>query len=114
MIVVRGLATGRLEIGSSWRVIGHEIGTSLLLAFTFAVGLAALAVLLGRGPELLPLVVALGIFASITIAATVGTLLPLLFNRIGADPAVASGPFVTTSIDVVGILTFCLIAAFFL
>ena len=110
MVVVRGLALGRLEVSSSWRVIGHELGTSLVLAFTFSVGLAGLAVLLGRGPPLLPLVVALGIFTSILIAATLGTMLPLMFSRIGADPAVASGPFVTTSIDVIGILSFLLIA----
>ncbi len=111
MVVVRGLALGRLEISSSWRVIGHALGTSLVLAFIFSVGLAGLAVLLGRGPALLPLVVAFGIFTSILIAAMLGTVLPLIFSRIGADPAVASGPFVTTSIDVVGILSFLLIAA---
>ena len=44
------------------------------------------------------------------IAASLGTFLPLLLNRMGADPAIASGPFVTTSTDVVGIVTFCGIA----
>ena len=104
MVVVRGIATGRFEVGSSWRVLGHELGTGLLLAFTFSVTLAGLATLLGYGPKLLPVVVALGIFTSITLAATLGTVLPLLLSRLGTDPAVASGPFVTTSIDVAGIL----------
>jgi len=110
MVVVRGLATGRLEMSSTSRIVAHEVGTSVLLAVTFAMALGFCAVLLGYGPSLFPLVVGLGIFTSMMIAATVGTLTPLLFNRIGVDPAVASGPFVTTSIDVAGIFGFCLVA----
>jgi magnesium transporter len=59
-------------------------------------------------------VVGFAIFASMVMAATLGTLLPLLLSRAGADPAVASGPFVTTSIDVAGILSFCTIASLLL
>jgi magnesium transporter len=110
MVVVRGIATGRLEIGSIGRIIGHEVGTSVLLAVTFAVGLGACAALLGYGPPMLPVVVGLGMFTSMIIAATLGALLPLLLSRMGFDPAVASGPFVTTSTDVIGILAFCLVA----
>jgi magnesium transporter len=104
------IATGRLEIGSIGRIIGHEVGTSVLLAVTFAVGLGACAALLGYGPPMLPVVVGLGMFTSMIIAATLGALLPLLLSRMGFDPAVASGPFVTTSTDVIGILAFCLVA----
>ncbi|MCP4005647.1 MAG: magnesium transporter [bacterium] len=110
MVVVRGLSTGRLEVAHLGRVIGYEVGASLLLALVFAMGLAAWAVALGYGDQNFPLVVALGIFASIMIAATFGTLLPLVFTRLGVDPAIASGPFVTTSTDVAGILAFCGIA----
>jgi magnesium transporter len=112
MVVVRGIATGRLEIGSIGSIIGHEVGTSVLLAMAFAIGLGGGAALLGFGSPnvMLPLVVGLGIFASMIIAATVGAILPLLLSRMGFDPAVASGPFVTTSIDILGILAFCLVA----
>ena len=110
MVVVRGLATGRLEISTVGRILGHELGTGLVLAFAFAVGLASCAVLLGYGPARLPVVVGLGIFGSMLTAASVGTITPLVFNRMGADPAVASGPFVTTSTDVLGIVSFFLIA----
>jgi magnesium transporter len=110
MVVVRGLATGRLDLSSIGRVVRHELGTALLLGVFFAVGLAAIAVLLGLSPSRLPVVVGVGIFTSILIAATLGTFLPLLFDRIGVDPAIASGPFVTTSADVLGLLSFFLIA----
>ncbi len=108
MVVVRGLATGRLDFGSLGRVVRHELGTALLLGLAFALGLAAVAVLLGLGAPRLPLVVGVGILASILIAATLGTILPLLFDRVGVDPAIASGPFVTTSADVLGLRSFFL------
>ncbi len=110
MIVVRGLATGRLEFASLGRIIGHEIGTGVLLAVTFAAALGGVATFLGYGPPAFALVVSIGMFGSMMIAALFGTLLPLVFTRAGVDPAVASGPFVTTLTDVIGILAFCLVA----
>ena len=113
-VIVRGIATGRLDVRALPRTLMHEAFTSLLLATTFALALAGFAALTGLGPPLLPLAAALGIFCSIMIAASVGTLLPLLFSRIGIDPAVASGPLVTTATDVIGILAFSLIAVLIL
>lgn len=110
MVVVRGIATGRLDISSIGRIIGHQVGTSVLLAVTFAFVLGSGAVLLGFGPANLPLVVSVGMFISMVLAAAVGALLPVVLSRAGFDPAVASGPFVTTSVDVLGILAFCLVA----
>ena len=114
MVIVRGLATGRLDVRALPRILMHEAGTNFVLATTFALALAIFAALTGLGPAGFPLAVALGIFCSIMIAASVGTLLPLLFSRIGVDPAVASGPLVTTSTDVMGILAFSLIAVLLL
>ena len=48
------------------------------------------------------------------LAATVGTIIPMFFRRIRIDPAVATGPFVTTTIDVIGIFTYFLLAKMFL
>ena len=92
-------------------IIGHEVGTSVLLAVTFAAALGFAAVGLGYGPPTFPLVVSVGIFFSMLIAACVGTVLPLIFDRVGVDPAIASGPFVTTSTDIMGILGFCAVAS---
>ncbi len=110
MVVVRGLATGRLEVSQVGSILGHEVGTSVLLAVSFAAALGTAATLLGYGPAAFPLVVSIGMFISMLLAAMLGTLLPLFFTRMGVDPAVASGPFVTTTVDVFGILAFCLVA----
>ena len=57
---------------------------------------------------------ALAIFVNMIIGATVGTLIPMVFSRIHIDPAVATGPFVTTAIDAAGIFTYFLVAKTFL
>jgi magnesium transporter len=110
MIVVRGLATGRLEIGALGPNVARELATGLILAVTFGAGLAGLAVLFGYGPASFPIVVGLGISASMLIAATLGTFLPLVFRSLAVDPAIASGPVVTTSTDILGIAAFFLVA----
>ena len=84
--------------------------TALLLGVAFAVGLGLVATLLGYAEPRFPVVVGLGIFTSIIIAAALGTFIPLFFDRMSIDPAVASGPLVTTSADVMGIGGFFLVA----
>jgi magnesium transporter len=110
MVVVRGLATGRIDLTSLGRIVRYEIGTALLLGVAFAVGLGLVATLLGYAEPRFPVVVGLGIFASIIIAAALGTFIPLFFDRMSIDPAIASGPLVTTSADVMGIGGFFLVA----
>jgi magnesium transporter len=56
-----------------------------------------------HGTVMLGLVVGVAIWCAMSIAAVLGGVLPLLFARIRIDPAVASGPFLTTAIDVIGL-----------
>ena len=55
-------------------------------------------------------VVGLSISVSMILAATIGSLVPLILNRFDIDPAVATGPFVTTAIDVIGVAFYFIIA----
>ena len=59
---------------------------------------------------MLGVVVGLSICASMIIAAIIGSLVPLILNRFDIDPAVATGPFVTTAIDILGVALYFLIA----
>ena len=61
-----------------------------------------------------PVVVSLAICINMIIAATIGTIIPMLFKRFRIDPAIATCPFVTTAIDVFGILFYFIIARIFL
>jgi magnesium transporter len=94
-------------------VLWREFSTGALLGTIYGILLGGFASLIPHFREYawkLPLVVALTIFLNMIIAATVGTLIPMFFKRIRVDPAIATGPFVTTAIDVVGISAYFLLA----
>lgn len=99
-IVVRGLATGRLSMGDFWRVIGKELLVGLVLGGVYGT-LIGLVAELQYSIFMLTVAVSLAMVCSMTIAAFMGSLVPLTLARLKIDPAVATGPFVTTSTDVI-------------
>ena len=59
---------------------------------------------------LLGLVLMISMFAAIIVAALIGVLIPFLFEKLDIDPAIASGPFITTANDITGVLIYFLLA----
>jgi magnesium transporter len=112
-ITVRGLATGRIDPKLLWRVVFKETRVGLLLGLAYGVLLGVVGWLL-IGDFTLGIVVGIAMCANMTLAAIVGTLLPLIASKLNIDPAVASGPFVTTSIDIVGVTLYFITAALFI
>ena len=110
-IIVRGLATGRVGFENSAKILFKEIRVGLILGILYGIllGLFAIFRFLDISP-VLGLVVGLSICASMIIAATIGSLVPLILNRFDIDHAVATGPFVTTAIDILGVTLYFLIA----
>jgi magnesium transporter len=108
-ITVRGLATGRLSIRDIWVVVSKQllVGLMLGLFYGFAVGLVAQ---LKYSRELFALSVGLGVLCSMTMAALAGSLVPMTLAKINIDPAIASGPFVTTAIDIISVSFYFIIA----
>lgn len=106
-IVVRGLAVGYVESASVGRLVFREMGLGLVLGALYGVMIAVIAPFVGAtvsDPVALGAVLTLGMMGSMTIAATVGTSIPLLMNRLKIDPAVSTGPFVTTAVDILGLM----------
>jgi magnesium transporter len=110
VIVVRGMALGKIDLEHLFKVIFKEIRVGLILGFIYGNILGLLAYFFFRSPPLLGVVVGLSICASMLIAVTIGVLYPMFFKKIGVDPAVATHPFVTTSTDLIGILIYFAIA----
>jgi magnesium transporter len=112
-IVVRGLATGRLNLKQIWEVVLKELAIGALLGFFYGslLGFVVHAAVPTQQPALLlGVTVGLAVISSMTIAAMVGSLVPMVLARINIDPAVATGPFVTTSIDIVSVFFYFQIA----
>jgi magnesium transporter len=112
-IVVRGLATGRLDIRDIGSVVVKECLIGLLLGLIYGILIGLVAQMKYR-TFALALSVGLGLICSMSVAALFGSLMPMVFARINIDPAVATGPFVTTSIDIISVLFYFVIATTFL
>lgn len=114
-MIVRGLATGRVSIENSVKILFKEIRVGLLLGILYGLllGLFAIFQFIDASP-MIGIVVGLSICISMIIAATIGSLVPLILNRFEIDPAIATGPFVTTAIDIIGVAFYFIVAGVFL
>ena len=110
-IIVRGMATGRIKIGSEFKILMKEVRVGLILGGLYGLMLGVFAKFrfIDADP-MLGVVVGLSIGSSMLIAVTVGTFIPMFLRKIDIDPAIATGPFVTTSIDILGVLLYFVIA----
>ncbi|MEM1201769.1 MAG: magnesium transporter [Acidobacteriota bacterium] len=108
-IAVRGLATGRLGLGDGRvkRFLWQQLKVGTVLGATCSLLVAVVAYFTG-GEAPLPIALAVGtsLFFTVQLASLNGVLVPVLFERLGFDPAVASGPLVTTANDVLGVLIY--------
>ena len=103
-IIVQGLANGNVK-GSLFNRFIKEISLSLINGL--ALGALIIAVNAGIGkPTDVSLAIAASLLIVIIIAAIIGTFVPIILDKRGIDPAIATGPFITTSNDIFGILIF--------
>ena len=111
-IIVRGIATGRVVFGNAAKILWKEVRVGLILGLVYGLALGLVAHFsFEDSPPMLGAVVGLSVAVSMLIAATIGTFVPLFLKRLNIDPAIATGPFVTTSIDILGVLFYFFIAS---
>ncbi len=111
-IAVRGLATGRLSLGEGRirHFVWQQLKVGALLAVICSTIVAAVSYYWGKDTSL-ALVVGLALFLTVQLASFTGVVIPVVFQRLGFDPAVASGPLVTTINDVLGVLIYFSLAS---
>lgn len=104
-IVVQGLANKTLNIKNVWRQVFKEATVSLINA-----GIISLVVFIYNyfmlGPSVVTASVSLSLFAVVMFASIFGTLVPLTLEKFNIDPAIATGPFITISNDIIGMLIY--------
>ncbi len=104
-VAVRALATRNLTRSNAVRVVGREAAVGLANGLAFAVVMSVIAYL-WFGDPLLAGVIGAAMIVNMLAAGLAGILIPMVLDRVGADPALASGPFVTTVTDIVGFFAF--------
>ncbi|MCE5266557.1 MAG: magnesium transporter [Planctomycetaceae bacterium] len=119
-LITRAIALGQVSLADWWRVLRHEITMGLVLGLTLGlIGFARAAltpasVLENANRWVMALVIAQSVAAICLWGTLVGSMLPLVFKRLGFDPGYASSPFVATFVDVTGIVIYFSIAKAFL
>ncbi len=108
-IIIRGLATGEIGMNHLFQVIRREMAVGVSLGVALGILGAGRALLLEANP-LVGAAVGLALGGAIVMATLTGALLPLLLKKLKIDPAVAAGPFITTVVDITGLLIYFEIA----
>ncbi|MGA9411059.1 MAG: magnesium transporter [Roseobacter sp.] len=104
-VAVRAIATKDLTGANVWRVIRREVLVGLINGLIFAVVMGIIGFLWFGSPAL-GYVIAAAMVINLVVAGLAGTVIPVILERVGVDPALASGAFVTTVTDVVGFFAF--------
>ncbi|MDN4492305.1 magnesium transporter [Ureibacillus aquaedulcis] len=112
-VAVRGIATGEIGDKSKFKMLLREVLTGLITGIVC--GLIVVGIIyFWKDNLIIGLLVGAAISTSILVATIAGSFIPLLIHKLGADPAVASGPFITTLNDVTSILIYLGLASVFL
>ena len=109
-VVIRGLSTQKIKSLGALKAISKEAITGALLGVLMLIVVIPFAWWQGEG-LLIGLAVGISLLSITTLAATAGAMLPLLFDRMGLDPALMSSPFITTATDIAGVFIYLNTAA---
>lgn len=112
-VMVRALATKELGPGNMSRIVGKELLVGGINGVVFAAVMGSIAMLWFNNLDL-GLVLSAAMIFNMVWAGMAGTLIPLTLSKVGIDPALAAGPFLTTTTDVLGFFAFLGLATLFL
>ncbi len=120
-LIIRALTTGEASLRNFWRVVVREAASASIIGLVLAVlGFARVAVGQAAGGAfgdawlLIGVTIGVSLLFVVLWGSLVGTILPMLLQRLGADPAASSTPFVATLVDVTGIVLYFSVATFVL
>ncbi|MBR6127254.1 magnesium transporter [bacterium] len=112
-LMVRGMSTGQITLSSGWKYILRETLTGLSIGLIFGV-LVTLVTWGWKNHIELGIIVGIAMSLNMTIATMIGTCTPLVLKKMKIDPAVASGPVIATTIDVIGLAVYLTLVTWYL
>lgn len=113
-LVIRGMALNEVEIKDAWRVLRKELGVSAIVGVALSAANFIRLVLMYPGEYAIALSVSLALYATVVLAATTGSMLPLLAKALKVDPAIMAAPVITTIVDAGALLVYFKIVDFLL
>ncbi|HWO77523.1 MAG TPA: magnesium transporter [Bacillus sp. (in: firmicutes)] len=109
-VAVRGISTGEIQKETVQKLIAREAGTGFITGLTCGL-IVSILVSIWQNNISLGILVGISIAGSLFVATLAGTLVPLIMHKFKIDPAVASGPFITTINDLISILIYFSLAS---
>ncbi|MBF0627248.1 MAG: magnesium transporter [Magnetococcales bacterium] len=108
-VAIRGLATGNIRVNNYIKLLFKETSVGLLVGGFYGLCLSTYALVVFKS-GILAFVVGISILSNIVYAGVIASTLPILLQKFGHDPAVGGGPYVLTTVDVLGVINYLLIA----
>lgn len=105
-VIVRGLATGFVDRRKVSAVYWRELRIAVVLGLAYGTMVGASSMLFSDFNIAYAVAVSISMTLSMSLAVSIGTLLPFILERMGVDPAISTGPFVTSSVDILGLLIY--------
>ena len=112
-VAIRGISTGEIKESSKMKLAGRELGSGFLTGVVCGIVIFLIIIVMYQEP-ILGVIVSGSLIASMSVATIIGTIVPLIMNKAGIDPAVASGPFITTANDIISLLIYFALANVFM
>ncbi|RSK26504.1 magnesium transporter [Bacillus sp. HMF5848] len=112
-VAVRGLATGEITKGKVWSILAREAGTGFINGIACGILVTGL-VTIWQQNFMLGILVGVSVLGTLIVATLAGSFVPIIMNKFNIDPAVASGPFITTINDIISILIYLGTASLFI
>lgn len=104
-VVVRGIALKQIDLKSAWHTLKQEVGASIINGLINGFIVAAIVLVFNHDWKL-ALVLGFAMIFNLLVAAVFGTLVPLIMQKLGKDPATSATIFITTATDVLGFMAF--------
>jgi len=112
-IVVRGMAIGFINFDKLKKTLLRELAVAFIMSIAVATIISSIAVV-WYGKFILGIILGISMVLGITASSFIGTIIPFMFKKFDIDPAIATGPFVTTTNDAIGIIIYLSLATLFL
>ena len=113
-LVIRGMATGEIELGDFIKVMWKEIRVGLIVGICLSILNFFRIVYLDHNPPMVALTVCCAMVLIVIIAKLIGSMLPMVAKRIGIDPALMAGPMMASITDMISLCTYFIMAGLFL
>jgi magnesium transporter len=109
-LVIRGLTTKEITRQNSIKMLMREMGISLILA-SIIVLVGSIRIFYTAQDIISTIAITLSLFLIIVTSITLGTLIPIILERLNLDPAHSAAPFLTTLMDILGVLIYCVVCS---